>query len=67
MKTKFTYKEFTLLAGVVVALIIMITLWINPVLGESGGVSGKSIPTVTKPAAKVVIKKVAQTIQNSIF
>lgn len=67
MKAKFTYKEFTLLAGVVVALIIMITLWINPVFGETGGVSKKTIPAVTKPATKVAIEKVAQLIQNSIF
>ena len=67
MKAKFTYKEFTLLAGVVVALNIMITLWVNPVFGETGGVSRKSIPAVAKPATKQVIEKVAQIIQNSLF
>lgn len=67
MKAKFTYKEFTLLAGIVVALIIMITLWINPISGETDGATRKSIPTVAKPATKQVIEKVAQTIQNSVF
>ena len=67
MKAKFTYKEFTLLAGIVVALIIILTLWLQPISDETGAVSKKSIPAITKPSSKVVIEKIARAIQNSIF
>jgi len=67
MKAKFTYKEFTLVAGIVVAMIIMLTLWIRPVSAESGDVSGKLIPSVAKPSAKEAIEKVILIIQNSTY
>ncbi len=67
MKDKFAYKEFTLIAGIVVALIIMLTLWIRPVSAESSDVSKKLIPAMTEQAAKAVVKKVSITIQNSFF
>jgi hypothetical protein len=57
MKAKFTYKEFTLLAGIVVALIIVLTLWLRPITAESSDVSRKLIPPVAKPAAKAVVEK----------
>lgn len=67
MKAKFTYKEFTLMAGIVVALIIMLTLWIRPVSAESGNVSRKLIPSVTKPAAKAAVEKVIITISEFLY
>ena len=65
MKTKFTYKEFTLLAGIVVALIIVLALWLRPVTAESGDVSKKLIPPVAKPAAKAVVEKALVLLQDS--
>ncbi len=64
MKTKFTYKEFTLLAGVVVALIIVLTLWLRPDSAKSGDVSRKLLPPLAKPAAKALIEKAVITIQH---
>jgi hypothetical protein len=63
MKAKLTYKEFTLMAGIAVALIIMLTLWMRPVSAESG-VSRKLTPSIAKPAAKAVVEKMINTIQN---
>jgi hypothetical protein len=41
MKWKFTHKELTLLLGILVAGIIMLTLWLKPFSLESGDVSEK--------------------------
>jgi hypothetical protein len=67
MKAKFTHKEFTLLAGIVVALIIMLAFWLQPASAEAGDVSRKLIPPISKPAAKTVIEKAVVTIQNVIW
>ena len=64
MKTKFTYKEFTLIAGIAVALIIVLALWLRPVTAESGDVSKKLLPSVAKPAAKAVVEKTLILIQD---
>jgi ABC-type antimicrobial peptide transport system permease subunit len=66
MKGKFTYKEFTVLAGIVVALIIVIALWLRPVNADSSDVSRKLLPPVAKPAAKAVIEKTLIAIQDII-
>lgn len=65
MKAKFTYKEFTLLAGIVVALIIVLALWLRPVTAESSDVSRKLIPPVAKPAAKAVVEKAFILIKDT--
>lgn len=66
MKAKFTYKEYTLFAGIVVAIIIMLTLWLNPVSAEPSEVSRKLHPTVSKPAAKSAVQKVVVTLRGII-
>lgn len=57
MKLKFTYKEFSLLIGIVVAVIIMLTLWLRPAPDASGEVSGKMLPKVGTPSASAMLKK----------
>lgn len=57
MKWKFTYKELTLLIGIVVAVIILITLWVKPLAGESGEVSVKPMKQLAAPAAKIILRK----------
>jgi len=66
MKAKFTYKEFTLLAGIVVAVIVMLTLWLKPVSAEPDNVSRKLIPPVSKRAAKATVEKVLFTFEHSL-
>lgn len=58
MKAKFTYKEFTLLVGIAVAMIVILTLWLQPVTSKQDGVSRKLIPAVAKPAAKATVEKI---------
>ena len=67
MKVKLTYKEFTLMAGIAVALIIVLTLWLRPASSESGDVSRKiTPPPVAKPATKAVVEKALLTIKDSL-
>jgi hypothetical protein len=66
MKVKFTYKEATLLAGIVVAILIMLTLWLQPVSAESGEVSRKRVVPAAKPASKVIVEKVILVIRQKL-
>jgi hypothetical protein len=66
MKWKFTYREFSLLVGIMVAIIIMLTLWLRPAPGESGEESRKLLPQLDVPSAKVLAEKVVPPIQDSV-
>jgi hypothetical protein len=66
MKWKFTHKEFSLLLGIVVAIIIMLTLWLKPASSESGEVSRKILPQFGTPSAKVMAEKISTVIQDSL-
>jgi hypothetical protein len=66
MKLKFTYKEFSLLIGIAVAIIIMLTLWLRPVSDESGEVSRKKAPALSAPKTKAIVLKVITTIHDSL-
>jgi hypothetical protein len=67
MKLKFTHKEFTLLLGILVAVIIMITLWFRPFSLESGEASENPAPgSVIQPAAKLLIGKSLVVIKELI-
>ena len=57
MKLRFTHKELTLLLGILVAVIIMVTLWMKPFSLESGDVSEKVPYSNNKPGAKILIGK----------
>ena len=57
MKLKFTHKEFTLLLGILVAVIIMITLWLKPFSLESGDVSEKPAQKLIVPASKILVER----------
>ena len=59
MKAKFTYKELSLLIGILVAVIIMITLWIKPFSLEAGEVSEKPVKQLAMPAAKMLLERTA--------
>jgi hypothetical protein len=66
MKWKFTYKEFSLLLGILVAVIIMITLWMKPFSLESGEVSEKPAQKLVKPAARILIGKTYVLVREII-
>ena len=58
VKRKFTYKEFTLVLGVCVAMIIAITLWVNK--GDDQHTYNRLIPQAEKfiPAINTFMKSV---------
>jgi hypothetical protein len=66
MKWKFTYKELTLLIGILVAVIIMITLWLKPDSGESGEITVKPAKHLAAPAAKIALKQ-TYVLANELF
>ncbi len=57
MKWKFTYKELSLLLGILVAVIIMITVWLKPFSLESGEVSEKPAQKLIAPASKILTER----------
>lgn len=68
MKVKLTHKEYTLLAGIVVALIILLAFWLQPATSETGDVSRRLIiPPVSKPTTKAVVEKAVLTVQQVIW
>lgn len=57
MKRRFTYKALTLLLGILVAVIIVLTLWLRPISPESGDVSEEPAYSKSKPSAVILIGK----------
>lgn len=57
MKWRFTHKELTLLLGILVAVIIIVTLWMRPFSRESGDVSEEQSESKGKPAAVIMVGK----------
>lgn len=65
MKFRFTHKELTLLLGILVAVIILITLWVRPFSLESGEASEKPAPSSTlKPAATILVGKTVLLVKE---
>ncbi len=64
MKWKFTYKELTLLIGILVAVIIMITLWFKPFGITSAEVLIKPAKQVAAPAIKLAIEQTTFFVNN---
>lgn len=57
MKWRFTHKELTLLLGILVAVIIMVTLWVRPFSLGSGEASEKPAHSSSKPGAIIMMGK----------
>lgn len=55
MFRRLTYKEFSIALGVVVALIILMAIWLNPINAQSLNTGNSSLPKITLPAARVII------------
>lgn len=63
VKPRFTYKEFTMVLGVVVALIIVITMWMNHLHGGNINITEKpdSTSNVTmRPLKEILHQSVLQ-------
>jgi hypothetical protein len=66
MKWKFTYKELTLLLGILVAVIIMLTLWLRPTTPEANEVVKEQIPSLSKPVASILLQKTFTVVTESL-
>lgn len=66
MKWKLTYKELTLLLGILVAVIIMLTLWLRPTTPEANEVVKEPIPSIAKPAASILLQKTYVIITETL-
>jgi len=66
MKWKFTSRVFSLLLGIVVALIIVLTLWLKPVFAESENISRKFTPKVSTTSPKAFLKKILVSNYSSL-
>ena len=64
MKGKLTYKGFTLLLGIVVAVIIVVTLWLRPFLPHMGEVSEKPAYSIPNPVATRHIGKALVVVKE---
>ena len=66
MKFKFTYKELTLILGILVAVIIMITLWLSPAVPEANEAVKNPVPSIAKPAASILLQETYIIINKSL-
>lgn len=66
MKWKFTHKELTLLLGILVAVIIIITLWMQPFSFQSREAADKPIRKIATSAANALVKKAYVLVSESV-
>lgn len=62
MKARITYKEFTILLGVLVAAIILLIIWLHPASVEATEV-GKTTSSWFIPSVKLSLKKAEIALQ----
>ena len=62
MIRRFTFKEFSLMAGIIVALIILFTFLMKPINLASINFSKKPVPRLTLPDTSTIIEKVTQVL-----
>ncbi len=63
VKTRLTYKELSLLLGIVVAAIILMVIWLNPVSNEASDIGNTAQPALKLQAFKMILQKVQAVVQ----
>lgn len=63
MKNRLTYKELTLVLGILVAAIIFIIIWSQPEGVEASDAGGNITPKSLVPAVKILAQKAKLFIQ----
>lgn len=67
MKWRLTYKEYTLMLGIIVAIVVMMTLWLRPIPFEANeDVSEKPAQTIIGPAVKILLERTVVLVTKSI-
>ncbi len=70
MKGKFTHKELILCIGILVAIIVLISLWLNPLPFQDNAVTSEpaqQIEGVLKPAARLLLEKTFVVLTKQLF
>lgn len=60
---KFTYKEFSILLGIMVAVIILLVVWLYPAGSESSEVSDQVQPFLKLHTFKAALEKIQSVAQ----
>ena len=67
MKWRLTYKEYTLMLGIIVAIVVIITLWLRPITFQANeDVSEKPTQTIIGPAVKILLERTIVFATKSI-
>jgi hypothetical protein len=61
---QFTYRELSLIAGIIVALIIVVTLWFNPLNAQSDNHPQTIFPVLKMPGVQSVSGGVVKSFQE---
>ena len=63
VNNKFTYKEFSLLLGILVAIIILLVVWLYPAGTEASEAGGQVQPFLKLHSFKAALQKIQSVAQ----
>lgn len=63
VNNRFTYKEFSLLLGIMVAIIILLVVWLYPAGNEASEVGGQTQPFLNLYSFKAAFQKIQSVAQ----
>jgi hypothetical protein len=67
MKWRLTHKEYTLMLGILVAIVVIITLWLRPLpIAANEEVSEKPAQGIVQPAVKLLLERTLVFATQSI-
>jgi hypothetical protein len=64
MRQRFSYKEISIVLGILVALAILTITWLNPATTQSSDGSLNTKPDLPAPAGTVIIEKLIHTVHS---
>lgn len=63
VSNRFTYKEFSLLLGIMVAIIILLVVWLYPAGNEASEVGDQAQPFLNLHSFKAAFQKIQTVVQ----
>lgn len=63
VKGRFSYKELTVILGIVVALLVVLTLWIGQQTEEQSVENMISLPEISFPSTETVKKTMTEVVE----
>lgn len=64
MKSRISHKEITLLLGIVVAAIVIFTLWVRNPVAPTGRITNPVMPSLKIPPATPVLKTASEVLRQ---